>query len=138
MKFKNLKQQVIFSATPETVYSAFLCSKCHSEFIGGRAIMSNKPNGKFKVWDGYAWGKNMQLEKNRLIVQEWAGMDFPQGHVSVCEFKLTPKGKTKCLLRFTQKLVPTENYSALSQGWQEYYWKPMEQFFKGKTVNCKH
>lgn len=133
MKMKNLKQKVIFSATPEMVFKAFLSSKSHSEFIGGSAVVSNKPNGKFKVWDGYAWGRNLKLEKNRLIVQEWEGMDFPKGHVSVCEFKLTPKGQDKCVLNFTQKNVPIENYADLSKGWQEYYWQPMEEFFKKQS-----
>ncbi len=60
-------------------------------------------------------------------------MDFPKGHVSVCEFKLTPKGQDKCVLNFTQKNVPIENYADLSKGWQEYYWQPMEEFFKNQS-----
>jgi hypothetical protein len=26
-----------------------------------------------------------------------------------------------------------ENYADLSKGWQEYYWQPMEEFFKKQS-----
>lgn len=51
--------------------------------------------------------------------------DFPEGHYSEATFELSlDKEGTKLI--FTQKNVPDENYDGISNGWQEYYWKPLK------------
>jgi activator of HSP90 ATPase len=66
------------------------------------------------------------------IVQSWrAEMEgWPKGHYSTAAFSLkaAPDGTR---LQFTQTGVPEECYGEISQGWRDYYWKPMKAMLKG-------
>ncbi len=116
---KTIKQVVKFSTSPVEVYEA----------LGEKALISPKVGGKFSAYSGYIEGRNLKLEPGKLIVQEWRGTDWPDGVYSRATFKIK-KTKTGSELVFTQSGVPDEQYKSISQGWVDYYWKPMEEMFK--------
>ncbi len=64
------------SATPETLYSAWLDSAKHSAMTGAAAEVSDKVGGTFTAWDGYISGKNIELEPGKRIVQAWRTVEF--------------------------------------------------------------
>jgi activator of HSP90 ATPase len=131
MKTKTIKQSVTFTATPGQVYQLIMDSKKHTAFTGSKAIMSNKVNGKFSVFDGYCHGYNIELIEGKKIVQAWHFQEegWPDDHYSLCTFVFEKAGdKTK--LSFIQSGIPEESAASLKQGWKDFYWGPMKAYLK--------
>ena len=112
---KTIKQRVIFKANPHEVYELLMDSKKHAEFTGAEAKISRKVGGKFSAYDGYITGINLELIKNKKIVQAWTCTDWPKGHYSKATFSLI-KVKDGTKLTFTQSEVPESNYKEINQG----------------------
>jgi activator of HSP90 ATPase len=129
MKTKTIKQKVIFKVNSHEVYEALMNSKKHAIFSGGAAQVSRKVGGKFSVFDGYATGKNIELLKDKKIVQTWRASDWDEGHHSTVTFDITPTSYG-CLLSFTQLKVPESEYEDIKRGWNDYYWEPMQKMLE--------
>jgi activator of HSP90 ATPase len=125
MKTKSIRQSVTFKAGPHAVYEALLDSRQHSKFTSSKVSMSRKVGGRFSVYDGGLSGTNLELVKDKKIVQSWRANDWPEGHYSKAAFALAKvAGGTR--LTFTQSGVPLDHYEGIKQGWHDYYWKPMK------------
>ncbi len=129
---KTIKQTVYFDASPHEVFELLMDSKKHAAFTGGKASISRAKNGKFEAYDGYIEGKNLDIVKDKRIVQEWRGSDWEEGVYSKADFKLEKKGKG-CNLTFTQTGIPDSQYEAIKQGWSDYYWNPMKEYLRNKN-----
>lgn len=126
---KSIKQVVNFDAPAHEVFEMLMDSKKHSEFTGDKAVISRKVGGRFKAYGDYISGKNLEIVKDKRIVQSWRASDWPKGHYSKVIFELEEtKGKTK--LRFTQEDVPEGQYDEIRQGWIDFYWEPMKEMAK--------
>jgi len=128
MKTKTIRHQVTFKgATPHDIYEWLMDSKKHSQFTGQKAVISRKVGGKFRAGDGWIDGMNIQLKKDKLIVQAWRGNDddWPKDYYTVVRFRFTKvKGGTR--LDFLHSGVPAVAYEEISDGWREYYWEPLK------------
>ena len=121
---------VIISATPEEVYDAYLDPKKQSAFTGSKATGDGKVGGKFTAWDGYIFGKNLELEKGKRIIQEWKTTEWPEGYPP-SKLELTfKKAKGGTELSMVHTNVPAEQASDYKQGWTDFYWKPLKAYFK--------
>lgn len=130
MKPKIITQTVTFKrVTPQQLYDALMTSKQHSQFTGDKAKISTKVGGKFTAYDGYISGKNLELVPGKKIVQLWRGSDWPAGEYSTVTFSFK-KLTTGTQLTFVQKEVPVEFYTDIKQGWKDFYWQPLKEFFK--------
>ncbi len=126
MKTKNLKQSVSFKAKPLEVYSALMESKKHAKFSGAPAKISPKVGGKFTAYDGYINGENLELVKDKKIVQTWHAASWPEGHFSKVTFNFKPfEGGTKLLFFHTG--IPDTAYESIKKGWYEHYWELMKK-----------
>jgi len=128
MKTKTIKQTAEFKVSPLQVYEALMDPKKHAKFTGESAKINQKEGGSFSVYSGYASGKNIKLVPGKLIVQSWTTTDWPKGHYSevIFEFQKSDHG-TK--MTFTQKDVPEANCASIKDGWKDFYWKRMEEYF---------
>ncbi len=129
----TIKQTELIPAKPIDVYEALTDEKRHSEFTGSKATSDPKAGGKFTAWDGYIFGKNLKLEKAKRIVQEWKTTEWPADFPpSTVEFTLKEsKGGTE--LTMVHSDVPAEQADSYRQGWIDFYWKPLKQYFKKKN-----
>jgi len=125
---KTLKQIIYFKIEPEYVYDAFMNPKKHSAFTGDSAKISPKAGGKFSVFGGYATGKNLELVKDKKIVQTWKASDWPANADSKITLELM-KDKKGTKLIFTQIHIPDDQYISIKQGWTDYYWNAMKKTF---------
>ncbi len=128
----TLRQTVIIPASPAEVYEAFVDPKKHSEFTGSKATGKAKKGGKFTTWDGYSFGKYLELEPGKCLVQEWQTTDWPEGYPP-SRFELTFKkvaGGTEVTM--VQSNIPKEQEDELADGWNEFYWNPLKEYFKKK------
>ncbi|HMW39857.1 MAG: SRPBCC domain-containing protein [Saprospiraceae bacterium] len=121
-----------FNVSPEVIYKAWLNSKSHSAMTGAPASINDKPGSKFSAWDGYIEGENIELEKNRRIMQSWRTSDFDHHQDdSLLEIELLPMndGGTKLILRHSNLEDHDMQYK---KGWKDNYFEPMKKYFAKK------
>jgi activator of HSP90 ATPase len=86
--------------------------------------------GKFSAWDGYITGKNVELEKGKKIVQEWKTTEWPKGY-DTSKLELTlKKVKNGTEITMIHSNVPEEQATELTEGWNQFYWTPLRDYFK--------
>ena len=120
-----------FNASADKIYQAFLSTQGHTLMTGSPAKVDGKVNGEFTAWDGYIWGTFLELEENKKIVQAWHTAEFPEdaadSHVEILLEEAN--GKTKLTLIHTH--IPKGQAEGYQQGWEDFYFKPMREFFGG-------
>jgi activator of HSP90 ATPase len=130
VKKETIRQKATIPAEPAVVYEAFIDAKKHSAFTGSKATGDGRVGSKFTAWDGYISGKNIALEAGKRIVQEWVTSewpdDFPPSRLELTFKKV--KGGTE--ISMIQSDVPAEQADELKEGWTEFYWKPLKNYFK--------
>jgi len=129
INMKIISQEVIIAAKPKEVYDAFMDEKQHTKFTGARAKIENVVGGKFEVWDGYASGKNIELKDGEKIVQSWRASDWPEGVESEITIELIAENENAKLV-FHQKNVPDDFVEDVKQGWEYFYWEPLQEYFE--------
>ncbi len=137
LETRTVTQKVVIPASPSEVYEAFMDAKKHSEFTKSKATGRAVVGGKFTAWDGYISGRNIELEKDKRIVQEWVTTDWPEGYApSRVEFTFKAvDGKTE--LTMVHSDVPAEQEKELAQGWVDFYWDPLKAYFKKRKREKK-
>jgi activator of HSP90 ATPase len=129
MKATTIKQKTLIPATPDEVYDAFMEAKKHSAFTGSKATSDPKVGGEFTAWDGYISGRNLELVKGKKIVQEWSTTDWPDSFPP-SRLELTFKeAKDGTEISMIHSNVPAEQADDLAEGWNEFYWKPLKEYF---------
>jgi len=135
MKFETttIKQKEIISASPKEVYEVYVDAKKHSKFTGTKATGKPVVGGKFTAWDGYMFGKFLELEEGKRVKQEWITTDWPKDYppsiveLTFCE---VPEG-TELLMVHSN--VPKEQADEYADGWIEWYWNPLKEYFSNKS-----
>ena len=111
-KTKTIRQTIFLEASPSEVYEAFLDAKKHAAFTGSRATCNPEIGGRFTAYDGYIWGKILQLEKGRRIVQTWQTTEWPpEAPPSNVEFLFDEK--QKYMYAIFEKIVFTDKDNIL-------------------------
>lgn len=128
----KIKLSVTLPAAPEVIYKAWLSSKEHTAFTGDDTKISAKKGASYTAGNGYMWGKNIELDPGKKIIQTWHSTDFPKGaEDSLLEIILEKSGKgTK--LSLTHSNIPEGQEDSYKQGWKDFYFTPMKEYFKGK------
>ncbi len=129
---RTITQKVVVPATPAQVYDAFVDARSHAAFTGSPATCTPRVGGRFTAWDGYIFGVNRELEKDRRILQEWQTTEWPEGAApSLVEFSFTAvKGGTE--IRMVHSQVPAEQADSYRQGWIDFYWEPLKAYFTAR------
>ena len=129
-KTRTIVQKVVVPATPDEVYEAFMDPEKHSEFTHTETEGSQEVGGEVFASDGYITARNVELTKGKKIVKEWTTSEWPDGYPpSLLELDLrSVKGGTE--LTMTHSKVPDEQADDYAEGWMEYYWNPMVEYFE--------
>ena len=131
-KTRTIIQKVTIPATPEQVYEAFIDPVKHSDFTNTNTTGSQEVGGEVSASDGYITARNIELKKGKKIVQEWTTSEWPEGYPpSILELDLK-KVTEGTELTMTHSKVPDEQADDYAEGWMEYYWNPMVEYFKAK------
>ncbi len=129
-KTSTIIDRIIIEASPNEVYDAFMDPTKHSEFTGSKATGKPKVGNKFSAWDGYISGKNIELKKGKKIVQDWITTDWPKDfHPSRLELEFNDLGD-KTEIKMIHSGVPKNQETSLRQGWIDFYWKPLKEYFE--------
>lgn len=130
MEYKTVDHSLKLAGSPHQVYELLMDSEKHSAFTGGKAEISREVGGDFTIMGGGLGGKNLELVRDKKIVQSWRSGDWPEGHYSTVTFLLEEEnGETQ--LSFVQAGVPASAYESINDGWRTYYWGPMSKALEG-------
>ncbi len=125
---KEIRHVVRFNAKPRAIYQALMNSKKHAAFTGAPAKIEPKVGGRFSAWGQHLRGINVDLVKNKRIVQAWRAANWPKGHYSVATFELK-RAKGGTVLAFTQTGIPAKNARSINSGWKSHYWDLLKKTF---------
>jgi activator of HSP90 ATPase len=125
----NFKLSVTLHANAEKIFNAWLSSDGHGAMTGSAAKVDRKVGGAFTAWDGYIFGKTLEMEAPRRILQAWRTSEFPEGapdsRVEILFDEI--KGGTKLTLIHSD--MPEDQVESYKQGWKDFYFKPMKEYF---------
>ena len=126
---QTIVQKVVFkNSTPAQLYNVYLDAKKHSAAIGAPVKISKRAGAAFTAHGRYIKGLNLQLVKDRMIVQSWRGSDWAKKELdSTLILQFCPQG-SDTLLVMVHANVPEEHAFGIRKGWQEYYWKPWKKY----------
>ena len=114
-----------FNASPEAIYNAPIDSRMHSAFTGAPAKIDPKVGGRFTAWGTHLKGINVELIKNKRIIQAQRTTNWPDGDYSIATFELRPT-KTGTTIVFTQTGIPAKDAKSINAGWTTHYGQPLK------------
>jgi activator of HSP90 ATPase len=120
----------ILPAKPAEIYEAWLSSEGHTAMTGSPAKVDGKVGGEFSAWDGYIFGKTLELMSDQRIVQTWRTSEFPDdapdSHLEVLLEEVAEGTK----ITLSHSNMPGAQADSYRQGWEDFYFKPMKEYFK--------
>ena len=138
LEVTTITQKVLIpKVSPKQVYEAYVDPKKHSEFTGSEATGKPVVGGKFTAWDEYISGKFLELEEGKRVVQEWISTDFPDSYLPSrleLTFSEVPKGTQIVMVHSN---VPKEIADEAAEGWTEFYWMPLKEYFSKQSKKVK-
>lgn len=113
----------------EIVFHAWLDSAEHTAFTGSEAVIDPSVGGNFTAWEGYISGITLDLDAPNRIVQAWRTTEFSDADAdSTLEILLeTISSGTRVTLIHTN--IPDGQGDMYREGWEEYYFRPMLEYF---------
>lgn len=130
MATESIRVSGIVPATPDHVFDAWLSGREHSAMTGGKATAGAAVGAAFTAWDGYIWGRNLELERGLRIVQTWRTSEFPKdAGDSRLEIQLEEvEGGTRVTFIHTE--LPATQGAGYRDGWRSFYLEPMAKYFE--------
>lgn len=117
------------NALIEKVWQALTTIDGINAWGGGPAKMDLKNGGKFSLWAGDIFGKNLEIDAPRKLEQDWQYEGWKKSSRVV--FELSEKaGETT--LKLTQTGVPAEEHDNIDDGWDQYYLGPLKQYVENE------
>jgi uncharacterized protein YndB with AHSA1/START domain len=133
MQTDSLKVSAVIPASPEAVYAAWLSNKEHGAMTNTSAArISARAGGKFTAGDGYMWGMTLELDPPKRIVQAWRTTEFPDEAPDSRLEVILEEAKGGTRITIIQTEIPGGQGSSYRQGWIDYYFTPMKQYFAEK------
>jgi len=124
---KELRRYFRIKGTPEEVYAALVNPFSITLWTGEDAVMKEEQGSEFSLFGGDISGRNLEFVKDHKIVQEWYFGE--QEEQSVVTITLRPdRHYTKIEMHHTN--IPEEAYEDMVQGWEEYYFGGLKEFFE--------
>ena len=130
---ESLSMQIVLPVTPRDLCKAWLNSAEHSGFTSSPAKIIPHIGGAFTAWDGYISGKTLEIETPRRILQSWRTTEFPEGSPdSLLELIFEPVEGGTCLTLNHSNILDGQK-EMYEEGWQEYYFAPMQEYFQPRN-----
>ncbi len=127
---ESLKVSTVLPASAQQVYTAWLDSQAHGQFTGSPAEIDAQVGGLFTAWDGYIQGKTLEMEPYHRIFQTWRTDEFPDGSQDSFLEVLIEAADGGAKITLVHTLIPDGQGEQYKQGWLDYYFAPMEEYFR--------
>jgi activator of HSP90 ATPase len=124
---KIINQKYTISASQDKVWDALTNPNQIKKWSGADAEMDENIGTNFKLWGGDIFGKNIEVEKNKKLVQEWYAGNWSKP--SIVTFILKElSGKTE--VELLHKDIPDKEARDIEQGWKNYYMNPLRELIE--------
>jgi activator of HSP90 ATPase len=120
----TIHQEVTLNAAPSLVYQALVDTKRFSEVTGAPAIGDGAEGASFSAFGGHVTGRNVELVKDKRVVQAWRAKTWPEGVFSIARFQLEADGRGTKLV-FDHEAFPADMKEHLAKGWHANYWEKL-------------
>jgi len=129
---KTIKQTYHIKSSIDEVWEALTNKKYINGWGGGPSKMEGKLGFEFSLWGGSIWGKNIEVVKNKKLVQEWFSDEEKKwDKPSIATFNLS-KDINGIKLELIHEDVPDENSENIDNGWKDYYLGPLKDYLEKK------
>jgi len=126
---KDFKKYFLIPATPDQVYLALTTEATIQLWTGDKVEMIAEPGTEFSLWDGSIVGKNLEFEKDKLIMQQWYFGE--QEEESIVTIKLHPHDVgTSVELKHIN--IPDPDFDEIVEGWNDAYFGSLQDFYEGE------
>jgi uncharacterized protein YndB with AHSA1/START domain len=125
----TIKQSYEMNATPEQVFEALVNEEIIQNWSRDEAKMSPEVGAKFSLWGGQMFGTNLEVVKNKKLVQEWSYDQWEKP--SRVTFLLKASGDGT-LVELLHEDVPEKSVKSITDGWSLYYLGAMQEMFKAE------
>lgn len=109
------------------VWKALVDPKILAAWGAGPAAMSARKGAKFSLWGGDIIGRNLEVVKEKKLVQEWQEKNWKVPSKVTITLKLVRLGTQ---VRVVHQDVPAKEFEALRKGWKDSYFQPLKQFLE--------
>lgn len=123
---KDFKKYYKIKGKPEEVFTALTNPFTIELWTGYPAKMDDKEGTEFSLWEGDIVGKNIEIQKNKKIVQEWYFGDQEEKSIVTIILHKDKKG-TNVELHHTN--IPDIAYENMKEGWNKFYFGNLQKFF---------
>jgi uncharacterized protein YndB with AHSA1/START domain len=124
----NIRQEVVFKASPKQVYEALTDAQQFSKVTGGAPTqIASEAGGAFSCFGGMILGRQLELVPHQRIVQAWRAGNWAPGAYSIATFDLKAQGGGTRLV-FEHAAFPEDQKQHLEEGWSANYWEPLQKF----------
>ncbi|SRR6056297_325773 len=123
---KNFQNTYFLKASPKEVFNALTNPVTIEIWSGYSAKMDDKKGTEFYMWEGDISGKNLEIKKNKKIVQEWYFGDQAEKSIVTIEIKKEKNGSN---VEVSHTNIPDEAYDNMKFGWDDLYFGNLKLFF---------
>ncbi len=123
---KTFKKTFKINAEPSDIYSAITNPYTIELWSGYPAEMSKEPGSEFSLWEGDITGKNIEFITDRKVVQEWYFGEMAEK--SIVTITIAPDSENSAVT-VEHTNIPDEEYDGIAEGWREYYFEAIKNFF---------
>lgn len=124
------------NASSEEVFEALTNADIIQLWSGDEAKMDATVGGSFTLWSGQMFGKNIEIEKNKKLVQEWCYEQWKEP--SKVTIQIKAKQKKLSTVTLIHEDVPEKSFTSISEGWDMYYFGAMQEMFDNKNSITPH
>lgn len=118
-----IKQKIVIKCPISKVYEAFVDENEFSKITDGEeADIDPVVGGKFSLFSGKIQGYNLDLIKNKRVVQAWRAMNWSEGVFSITTFTFEEQPKGSTTIFFEHVGFPDGDKEHLEGGWYRMYW----------------
>ena len=127
-----VKQSIVLPAPAKELYAMYLNPRTHAAITGNKVLISRT---RFRAFGGALTGRVLQTIPGRLIVQAWRSKAFRKDDAdSTLILRFTPNGR-QGRIDLVHVNVPDHDYTGVSKGWKEHYWRPWRRFLARRKGN---
>ena len=125
---RNVLLATSLPAPPDRLFDMYLDAELHAAFTGVPVAIEARAGAPFHAFNRMLSGTILHVEPKRLIVQTWRSVNWPEEAIdSVLILSFWPE-KDAARIELSHINVPEEDFSAISQGWEKYYWTPWRTY----------
>lgn len=114
----------------DVLFHAWLDSGEHSSFSGSEAVIDPSVGGSFSAWEGYISGKILEIDAPKRILQAWRTTEFADNAADSRLEILFESISSGTRLTLIHTNIPDGQADMYREGWEEYYFKPMLDYFR--------